>query len=144
MRKINRIVLHHTATARLGVSVHDIRYMHLQRGWSDIGYHYLVQFPASEKVEVCVGRPERLMGAHLRGHNTDTIGIAVAGNYETDAFPSHAMQPVVKLVYDLCVRYGLTADDVYAHRELAATLCPGAGFPLDQIRDKVRSHGKSD
>ena len=43
MRAIHKIIIHCTAT-REGddISVDTIRRWHLARGWSDIGYHYVI------------------------------------------------------------------------------------------------------
>ena len=43
MRKINKIILHCSATPEgREHNVEDIRRWHLRRGFSDIGYHYLI------------------------------------------------------------------------------------------------------
>lgn len=138
MREINKIVLHHTATRSDNVSADDIRQMHLDRGWSDIGYHYVIEFPQPGRVTIQQGRAEETVGAHVRGHNQDSIGIAVIGNFETKTFPDLANVALVRLLTSLCLCYDLSADDIYGHNELAATLCPGKHFPTDNIRAGVR------
>ena len=65
---------------------------HKERGWSGIGYHYVIlnQYPSdisfkkrtpfySADGDVEVGRDINLNGAHVYGHNTDTIGICFIG-----------------------------------------------------------------
>ena len=79
MRDINRIIVHCTATPEgRDVSVGEVRTWHLARNFSDVGYHYLITLNGT----VEVGRPESKVGAHVRGHNKDSIGIAYAGGMD--------------------------------------------------------------
>ncbi len=64
MRDINKIILHCSATPEgRDVSVDTIRKWHLDRGWSDIGYHYVVGLNGV----ISEGRPVERHGAHVRG-----------------------------------------------------------------------------
>ena len=59
MRKINKIILHCSATpSGRAVSVDTIRRWHKKRGWSDIGYHYVIQLNG----DINEGRPVERMG----------------------------------------------------------------------------------
>lgn len=79
MRPINEIIIHCSATPEgRDVSVADIRRWHLQRGFNDIGYHYVVYLDGS----VHIGRPLRQVGAHCIGHNAHSIGICYIGGVE--------------------------------------------------------------
>jgi N-acetyl-anhydromuramyl-L-alanine amidase AmpD len=92
------------------------------RGWSDIGYHYLVQRDGV----IRLGRPEWRIGAHVRGHNKESIGIAVIGNFEETAIGMEVEQQIHalrQLLLDLLLRYPPSV--VKGHRQYAATLCPG-------------------
>jgi N-acetylmuramoyl-L-alanine amidase len=81
MRAIHKIIIHCTAT-REGddISVDTIRRWHLARGWSDIGYHYVIDI----KGNINAGRPIELIGAHTKGQNKYSIGIAYVGGVEAD------------------------------------------------------------
>jgi N-acetylmuramoyl-L-alanine amidase len=57
-----------------------IRKWHRQRGWLDIGYHYVVKTDG----DVEVGREPDVMGAHVRGHNQHSIGICLIGGAKDD------------------------------------------------------------
>ena len=47
MRKIDKIIVHCTATPEgRHTTVEDVRRWHLDRGWSDIGYHFLIYLDA--------------------------------------------------------------------------------------------------
>ena len=76
MRKISYIAVHCTATRpSMDIGVKTIRKWHKQRGWRDIGYHWIIRRDGTlEK-----GRPEEQAGAHVAGHNKYSIGISLAG-----------------------------------------------------------------
>jgi N-acetylmuramoyl-L-alanine amidase len=79
MRDINKIIVHCTATPEgRETSVADIRSWHKQRGWSDIGYHYVVQLDGT----VNEGRPVEIAGAHVKGQNKNSIGITYVGGVD--------------------------------------------------------------
>ena len=78
MRSIKKIILHCTATQEgKDYSVDYFRIMHMDepRMWSDIGYHYIIRNDENGTIEQ--GRPIERAGAHVRGHNQESIGIAV-------------------------------------------------------------------
>ena len=82
MRTITDIVVHCTATPEgRAHTVDDIRRWHRQRGWSDIGYHWVVLLDGS----VQPGRPERLAGAHVANHNSNSIGVVYVGGVAKDS-----------------------------------------------------------
>lgn len=78
-RAIDTIIVHCTATPEgRKETVDSIRLMHKQKGWSDIGYHYLVYLDGSTHA----GRNVNLIGAHCEGHNAHSIGVCYVGGYE--------------------------------------------------------------
>ncbi len=81
MRKINEIIVHCSAT-REGSDYHadDIRRWHLERGYRDIGYHYVVTLHGT----IENGRPEEQIGAHTKGHNAHSIGVCYIGGLDKD------------------------------------------------------------
>ena len=79
-RKITELIVHCTAS-REGVNqtVAAIRKYHVnQRGWSDIGYHFVVYLDGT----VHAGRPLDKIGAHCTGHNSYSIGICYVGGLD--------------------------------------------------------------
>lgn len=52
-----------------------VRAWHVAQGWQDIGYHWLICMNGL----IQRGRPEEQIGAHVRSHNVDSIGIAMCG-----------------------------------------------------------------
>jgi len=54
--------------------------MHRARGWKKIGYHYVVYRDGS----VHEGRPVNEVGAHVYGHNANSIGVVYVGGVAKD------------------------------------------------------------
>lgn len=82
MRKINKLIVHCTATPEFkDFDVEDIREWHVKgNGWSDCGYHWVIKIDGT----VQEGRPMNKIGAHVGGHNRDSIGIAYVGGMDKD------------------------------------------------------------
>lgn len=73
---IKLIVVHCSATPPdTDIGVDEIRQWHLDRGWSDIGYHYVIR----RNGDLEKGRPEHVKGAHTFGYNTDSLGVCMVG-----------------------------------------------------------------
>lgn len=80
-RTITKIILHCTATPEgRDYTVEQIRQWHLQRGFSDIGYHYVVYRDGT----IHKGRPIGTVGAHCLGQNTCSIGVCYVGGEDPD------------------------------------------------------------
>ena len=72
MRKIKQIIVHCSATKEgQDFKAKDIKRWHFERGFSDIGYHYVVDLDGT----IEEGRSLELIGAHTKGQNRDSIGI---------------------------------------------------------------------
>ena len=138
MRPITEIIVHCTATRadwwagkRTSEKVREIKRWHVQdRGWADIGYHYLIDRDGT----IATGRPIEKDGAHVQGRNKGTIGISLFGGHgsaETDQFAEHftPQQEVAlrKLIGDLHGRFGKVP--VTGHNQYAAKACPGFNVP---------------
>jgi N-acetyl-anhydromuramyl-L-alanine amidase AmpD len=82
-RSITEIYVHCTATPEgQDTTVAQLRAEHIKnRGFSDIGYHYVVYRDGS----VHVGRDVDYSGAHVKGHNPHSIGIVYVGGVENVA-----------------------------------------------------------
>ena len=85
MRNINRIVIHCSYTPpSMDIGAETIRDWHVNdNGWDDIGYHYVIDRTGG----IEQGRPLEVPGAHVRGHNHDTIGICLVGGMSDDHKP---------------------------------------------------------
>ena len=146
MRPLNEIIIHCAATRpdwMKGTSIaekrDEIRRWHLERGWRDIGYHYLIDRDGSS-IE---GRPLDQTGAHVKGRNTGTIGVCLMGGHgssENDGFTDHFTPEqdaaLRQLIDALVSRYG--SMKVTGHNQYAAKACPGFYVPTWYNGGQVR------
>lgn len=125
---VTHIVIHYSATPRgRHITVADIDAWHKARGWKGIGYHYVIYLDGS----VHKGRPDNVVGAHVAGHNTGTIGICYIGgvdgdpNKGVDTRTPEQTRAMIALIRDLLAKY--PGAEVVGHRDMpdAATQCPG-------------------
>lgn len=80
-RRIDYIAVHCTATREgQDQTVAQIKAGHLQRGFSDVGYHYIIYRDGT----VNLGRDVNISGAHVSGYNVYSIGISYVGGLEND------------------------------------------------------------
>lgn len=139
MRRIDTAIVHHTAGPATA-TVADIRRIHQTKGWSDIGYHWLVhQLPAGPWT-VSAGRPEVLVGAHDAGENATSIGIAIAGDYSGGRLvPVDGWHVLLATFVSRCRAHQIRASRVFGHNEnepaATATLCPG--FDVGALREQL-------
>lgn len=125
MRKINRIIIHCTATPEgREVTVKDIDRWHRDRGFAGIGYHYVIYLDGS----VHEGRPLERIGAHCRGQNAHSIGIAYVGGLSHDgSTPKDTRTDAQRAAMHALVsrlREQFPVATVHGHREFAAKACP--------------------
>ena len=124
MRKITEIIIHCSATKEgMDFTVEDIDRWHRQRGFSGIGYHFVIY--RSGSIHAC--RPTCQIGAHCKGHNAHSIGICYIGGLSTDGKPKDTRTAAQKaslraLVEHLQEEFPLAT--VHGHNEFAAKACP--------------------
>ena len=125
MRKIDTIIIHCSATAEgKSFTVADIDRWHRQRGFAQIGYHYVIYLDGS----VHKGRPIELVGAHCQGHNTHSIGICYIGGLAADnktpkdTRTSAQKQSLLALLKELRAKF--PSAKIHGHRDYAAKACP--------------------
>jgi len=84
MRKIDLIVIH--CSGNRPDSGHGAKYLdriHKKRGWSGIGYHFVVKEDGTREI----GRPIGKIGAHVYGYNRNSIGICYIGGLDKNGKP---------------------------------------------------------
>lgn len=124
-RYINEIIVHCTATpAGKDYTVDDIRRWHLQRGFSDIGYHYVIYRDGT----VHEGRSVDIAGAHCVGHNTHSIGVCYVGGVQrngktpSDTRTNAQRAAMLNLLFEL--REAYPNAKIHGHRDYASKACP--------------------
>lgn len=165
---IMQVHIHHTVNsndyrrADVPALIRGMYAYHTQSlGWSDIGYNFLVD----RFGRIFVGRaggPRRVVvGAHTRGFNSDSTGVAAIGNYDV-ARPSEAMLSAIAHVAAWKIvpfergargriRVRSSGSDRYpsgrvvrlpvidGHRDTNYTACPGGHLydALPQVRRRA-------
>lgn len=85
MRNITLLVVHCTASpSNTHLTPDQLERIHRQRGFSQCGYHYYI----TRKGIVHPMRPINLIGAHAKGHNATSIGIAYEGGLDSSGRPA--------------------------------------------------------
>jgi len=120
MRNFDTLIVHCSATPPSWMMGHDVKAKrdeidrwHKDRGWRGIGYHYVIDRDGS----IATGRHLNTTGAHVKGHNTGSVGICLIGGrwpdsrwgLATDKFSQHFTpqqdKALRKLIADLCEKY---------------------------------------
>lgn len=138
MRDIKKIFVHCSATlASDEFDVEDLRRWHVDdRGWSDVGYHYVITTDGT----IQDGRPIERAGAHVRHHNADSIGICLIGgvnkNWKPVAnFTDKQWESLARLVRMLKAEY--TGATVHGHNEFSNKACPSFDVQEWLIKENI-------
>lgn len=139
------VVVHHTATRsdytkrESPAIVRAIQHHHQRSlGWSDVGYNALIDRYGQLFEGRAGGIEAGVVGAHARGYNTGSYGVALIGNYE-DAKPTRSMLDRLadvtawqSRVHGIDLRSGARATvggrsipTFVGHRDVGQTACPG-------------------
>ena len=129
--KTTRLILHHADAETC--SAEDIHKWHLGNGWAGAGYHFLVR----KDGKVYRLRPEKAVGAHASGSNSDSIGICFEGDFTTEKMSDKQKNAGKELVASLKKKYGISK--VQKHSDVCATSCPGKNFPFSEIAGATSS-----
>jgi uncharacterized protein with LGFP repeats len=153
-KKIKAAFVHHSAggnkyTCSQAPSVirSIYRYHVKSMGWRDIGYNFLVDKCGNIYEGRAGGAAKAVMGAHTHGFNSNTMGIAVLGSYDTTKPASAAVKAIAKLTAWKLGLYGINPrgktyltsgggnlypkgknvrlNVISGHRDGFATQCPG-------------------
>ncbi len=126
MRDINRIIIHCSATPEgRDIDAATIKDWHVNgNGWADIGYHYVIKLNG----DIEVGRSIDRTGAHVKGHNKDSIGICYIGGADEDMNPKDTMldcqeEAMRELIFSLRMVWDKQLT-LHGHNEYASKACP--------------------
>ena len=142
--QVNGAFVHHTVNANdysegeVPGLIRSIYLYHVRsRGWSDLGYNFIIDRFGRIWEGRYGGVDRAVIGAHTLGYNDDAFAASALGNYE-DAAPTNAMlsayarlfawkfavhgvNPLRRVDYD-----GESWPAIAGHRDAASTACPGA------------------
>lgn len=124
-RNIKEIIVHCSATPEgKNFTVDDIRKWHKQRGFNDVGYHYIVYLDGT----IAKGRDESIAGAHCVNHNSISIGVCYIGGLAKDGKTAKdtrtekQKKSLISLLKQLKAKY--PNAKIYPHYKFAAKACP--------------------
>ena len=127
----SRIIIHHSASE--DVAAVEIHQWHKNRGFSGIGYHYVIR----KDGEIERGRPLDTVGAHAgEAGNIDSVGICIAGNFENYGPEAVQIEALAKLIGYLNDYYQKTLS-LCRHKDISPTACPGKNFPWAELQERL-------
>ena len=135
-RKATTMIILHCSATREGqdVKAKTIKQWHKDRGFDDIGYHYVIDLDGTiEK-----GGDEGLVGAHCKGHNATSIGICYVGGCDKNMKPKDTRTPeqkrsMLSLVRKLVNKYKIPVSQIWAHHDFDKHKgCPS--FDISEFR----------
>lgn len=126
-------------------TLEGVRRFHVQeRGWDDIGYHFLITNgdPGRQRHDGVdrspekagdglswAGRPLGIQGAHVRGHNEGNVGVCMVGH--PGRFTEKQYRRALSLISGVCLEYDIPPEQVFGHNELdPLRTCPGVDMTL--------------
>ncbi|MFN0244810.1 MAG: peptidoglycan recognition family protein [Planctomycetota bacterium] len=130
-----RITVHHSAerepprldgtVAASAAAVRSIQKAHVDgkdTHYSDIGYHFVID-PYGKVFE---GRDMKYQGAHAYGdNNVQNVGVCLIGNFEEERPAQAALASLRTLLEKLRNENKISRRNVFTHKDLKNTECPG-------------------
>ena len=132
-----RIVVHHTAffvsdaVKAMGpkdgwkaaiAHAHSAQSLHKRiRGWSDVGYHYMIDWEG----RILEGRPVDRLGAHTERNNRGSIGVVLMGNFSRERPTDKQLARLKVLLRWLLAVHRISPKAIDGHHHLKYTACPG-------------------
>lgn len=118
------IFVHCAATkAGMDIGAREIRQWHKEKGWLDIGYHFVIRRDGTLET----GRPIDAVGSHVQGWNERSIGICLVGGIDDSGkfkanFTPIQMSTLKNLLAEMKLEY--PQADIKAHHDVAPKACP--------------------
>lgn len=141
--EIRAAFVHHTVNANdytadeVPAILRGIYAYHTQsRGWSDVGYNFLVDRFGRIWEGRWGGIRRPVIGAHTLGFNEKTFAMSAIGNFEVASPPREMLRAYKELFAWKLDRYGVDGDartsidgvvlnTISGHRDVGSTACPG-------------------
>lgn len=123
MRDIDEIFIHCADTPdSMDIGASEIDDWHKQRGWSGIGYHFVIR----RNGDIENGRPLKKSGAHVRGHNAKSIGICLVGR---EKYSDPQWTSLKHLIGDLLDTFPKAEVKGHYQADKKKPHCPGFNVP---------------
>jgi hypothetical protein len=138
-RAVDSVIVHHfyrpTAIEWQGLeTLEAVRRFHVEtNGWSDIGYHVIIGPDGS----IWLARPIEEIGAHCKGRNDTSVGVAFAANFDSEDPATSGLAVGHQAVAALCTRFNIPPERVFFHRDFSPKSCPGTNVDREDFRRAV-------
>lgn len=122
------------------------RWLNYFKDHETLSIHYVI----GRTGETLAGIQENEIAYHAYGNNQTSIGIELVNNGDgSDPFPPEQIGALVRLLRELCSRYGLSVDKIKGHEEIDKRMfqCgsssfkekvdPGLAFPWHEVREAL-------
>lgn len=129
-KKTDKIFVHCSATrASQNIGVEEIRQWHINQGWEDVGYHFIIRRDGVLEA----GREESLIGSHVRYHNSTSVGVCLVGGVDDNMrpeanFTDKQMTTLRCTLEVLLDKY--KGAKLMAHHDVSAKACPSFNLSL--------------
>ncbi len=162
VHEVHNVIIHHSASSNLVTdytsAIRNIYLYHTEvRGWSDIGYNYVI----AANGDIYKGRDpgiyeqDLVMGAHFCSSNHGTMGICMLGTFTEVAPTDTAFDSLEKILVWKLGKDGLDPlgqcahplndelNVISGHRDGCATECPGEilysrlGLMRERVNNKI-------
>lgn len=135
LKEIKFLVIHHSQRDKDSMEFIKVRHKK-NRGWEDIGYHYVIEKDGKLKK----GRDGKFIGAHVRGHNKNSIGICMIGNLDEKLPTKKQVKTLIKFLKKKLKKHNISIKNVVGHREFPGVTktCPGKRIDIDKLRLKLK------
>ena len=148
---IGYITIHHTATLQNEKLTIEKKMQNLQNfsqsesllasgkakpAWFDVPYHYYIAVDG----KIAEGREIEFVGdTNTEYDPTGHALIVLEGNFQTEQPSAKQQKSLQKLVAWLAVKRKVSASEIKAHNDYAATACPGENLKklLPTLREKI-------
>ena len=113
------------------------------RNWSDIPYHFLIDFDGN----IFEGRNVFTAGETATEYNPEGhLLITCFGNFEIQKVTDKQLEALINLTAYCCKKYQIEPSTIRAHRDFAKTLCPGedlyryieSGYLQTEVEKKIK------
>lgn len=123
-----KVILHCSDSPdNMNITIDDIEQWHKDRGFKKIGYHYVIH----KDGEVKAGRNPKEVGAHVKGHNNDSIGICWIGRNDLNEVQKFAL---IYMYLYIKSKFKIDYEQWFGHYEInPGKTCPN--LDMDIIRE---------
>ncbi|MFW6028995.1 MAG: N-acetylmuramoyl-L-alanine amidase [Halanaerobiales bacterium] len=129
----NGIVIHKSASPDVSAKVIDK--WHVERGFNEIGYHFVIR----QNGDIEPGRSLDVPGAHAKtgapqSRNTSHIGICCPGDFDKKPPTIEQINSLVKLCKGLMEHFRIGVRNIEKHHNT----CPGKLFPWEYFIEGLK------